>query len=94
MRPVKSRGVRAIAYDAEKRTLDVEFSSSKVYRYFDVPPSVYEWLSRADSKGRFINRLVKDKYRFERVDLPDAKDDGADLLAALRASLERAPDDE
>ncbi|HEX7081582.1 MAG TPA: KTSC domain-containing protein [Gammaproteobacteria bacterium] len=89
MHTVKSRGIRRIAYNAEERTLDVEFSSSKLYRYLDVPPAAYEWLSRAKSKGRFINRLIKDKYRCERVDGPAAGAEEPDLLDTLRKSLER-----
>ena len=92
MEPVKSRGIRGISYDAEKHTLDVEFSSSKIYRYFDVSPSVYAWLTRAESKGRFVNRLVKDNYRYERVDRPDASADEENLLEALREALDRPPD--
>jgi len=91
MVPVRSKGIRGVAYDPEARTLDVEFSSSRIYRYFDVPPSVYEWLTRVESKGRFINRLVKDKYRYERIDGP-AADDEADLLETLRKSLDDRPD--
>ncbi|HEX6993616.1 MAG TPA: KTSC domain-containing protein [Gammaproteobacteria bacterium] len=89
---MRSKGIRGVAYDAEARTLDVEFSSSRVYRYFDVPPSVYEWLVRVDSKGKFINRLVKDRYRYERIDGPSAADEESDLLESLRKSLEDPPD--
>jgi len=92
MIPVKSKGIRSIAYDPVARTLDIEFSSSKIYRYFDVPPSLYEWLTRVESKGRFVNRLVKDKYRYERIDGPSAAD--TDLLDRLQKSLdERSSDD-
>jgi len=92
--PVKSTGIRSVAYDADARTLDVEFSSSRVYRYFDVPPSVYEWLTRVESKGRFINRLVKDRYRYERIDVARDADEEADLLESLRKSLDdRGKDD-
>jgi hypothetical protein len=88
MQPIKSKGILRVAYDARARTLDVEFSSSKIYRYFDVPPSVYAWLERVESKGRFLNRLVKDKYRFERIDAAGAENEATDLLDALRKSLE------
>lgn len=94
MQPVKSKGIRKVAYDAEARTLDVEFSSSRAYRYFDVPPSVYAWLARADSKGRFINRLVKDKYRFERLEVRSAASEETSLLDSLRKSLERSRSDD
>ena len=93
MQPVKSRGIRGVAYDPKARTLDVEFSSSRTYRYFDVPPSVYEWLVRVESKGRFINRLIKDKYRYERIDGPAAENDESSLIDNLRRSLESPPED-
>lgn len=92
MHKVTSRAIRSISYDAERCTLDVEFSSSKVYRYFDVSPPVYEWLSRTKSKGRFINRLVKDNYRYERVDGSESGGAEPNLLEALRKSLERPKD--
>src|SRR5690606_2951678 len=88
MEPVKSKGIRSVTYNAEARTLDVEFSSARSYRYFEVPPSVYAWYTRADSKGRFINRLVKDEYRVERLDVPGTNDDETSLLDGLRKSLE------
>jgi hypothetical protein len=94
MQPVKSKGIRRIAYDADAHTLDIEFSSKKIYRYFDVPPSVYAWLERVDSKGKFFNRFVKDKYRFERIDESDAADEAISLLDALRKSLKHPPDDD
>jgi hypothetical protein len=94
MQPVKSKGIRKVAYDAVARTLDVEFSSSRAYRYFDVPPSVYAWFGRVESKGRFINRLVKDKYRFERLDGPVAAGEETSLLDSLRKSLEHPQSDD
>jgi hypothetical protein len=85
-RSVRSKAVKALFYDDGTRTLDVEFASSSTYRYFDVPRDVYEWLLRVDSKGTFVNRLVKEKYRYERVgsgaSLPDD-----DLEKLLRDSL-------
>jgi KTSC domain-containing protein len=92
--PARSKGVHAVAYDPERRTLDVEFAGGKVYRYFEVSPDVYAWLMRVESKGRFINRLVRDKYRYERVEPeidPDAAE--ANLLDALQRSLDKPRDD-
>jgi hypothetical protein len=86
--PVQSKGIEWVAYDEAAMTLDVHFASSQTYRYFDVPRSVYDWLLRAESKGNFVNRLVKDRYRYERLDAgpPSAAD--ADLLALLEKSLD------
>lgn len=86
--PVQSKGIDWVAYDEAARTLDVHFGSSRTYRYFDVPPAVYDWLLRAPSKGKFVNRLVKDRYRYERLESDSRPDADADLLALLEKSLD------
>jgi hypothetical protein len=85
--PVQSKGIDWVAYDEEAQTLYVHFGSSRTYRYFDVPPAVYAWLLRAPSKGKFVNRLVKDRYRYERLDPDSSREADADLLTLLQRSL-------
>jgi hypothetical protein len=82
----KSKAVKSLLYDDATRSLDVEFASASTYRYFDVPRDVYEWLLRVDSKGTFVNRLVKEKYRYERLDSGTSPPDG-DIEKLLRDSL-------
>jgi hypothetical protein len=86
--PVQSKGIDWVAYDEEAQALDVRFASSGTYRYFDVPPATYDWLLRAPSKGRFVNRLVKDRYRYERLESGPRPDADADLRALLEKSLD------
>lgn len=86
--PVQSKGIEWVAYDEDAAILDVHFASSQTYRYFDVPPAVYEWLLRAESKGKFVNRLVKDRYRYERLESGSRVDADADLRALLEKSLD------
>jgi hypothetical protein len=88
---VKSTGIRWIRYDAGARTLDVAFVNSGEYRYFDVEPDVYTWLSKVESKGRFINRLVKEKYRYERLNAEPTATAEDDLEQLLRNSLQSPP---
>jgi len=88
---VNSKGIRWIRYDERTRTLDVAFANSGEYRYFDVGPEVYAWLVRAESKGKFVNRLVKEKYRYERLDDERASSGESDLEQLLRDSLQ-SPD--
>ena len=83
---VKSKAVHWIRYDDDARVLEVEFESSLTYRYFDVPRDVYEWLLKVESKGRFINRLVKDKFRYERIE-DEAPHDDTSLMELLERSL-------
>lgn len=90
---VKSKGIRWVRYDERTRTLDVAYTSSGEYRYFDVGPEVYTWLMKAESKGKFVNRLVKDKYRYECVAVESALTDEGELEQLLRGSL-RSPKNE
>jgi hypothetical protein len=85
---VNSRSIRWIRYDAQTRTLDVAFAGSGEYRYFDVGPEVYAWLRKVDSKGKFLNRMVKDKYRYERLDGQQQPGEEGDLERLLRDSLQ------
>jgi hypothetical protein len=85
---INSKGIRWIRYDESTRTLDVAYTNSGEYRYFDVGPEVYAWLVRAESKGKFVNRLVKERYRYERLDDGQASSGESDLEQLLRDSLE------
>lgn len=87
MEAVDSQGIRWIRYDERSRTLDVAYTASGEYRYFDVGPEVYAWLMKAESKGKFVNRLVKEKYRYERLDVESASSDEGDIEQLLRDSL-------
>lgn len=66
--PVHSSAIVAIGYDEERETLEVEFISGGVCRYFGVDADVYEDFRAASSKGSFFNRHIKDAYRWERVE--------------------------
>lgn len=87
--PVKSKGIKWIRYDERNRTLDVAYARSGEYRYFEVEPEIYAWLSKIKSKGKFINRLVKEKYRYERLDAELIEPDEDDTERLLRESLHR-----
>jgi KTSC domain len=64
---VESSVIRSVGYERETSTLEVEFHSDKVYRYFAVPHSVYDGLVSAPSVGAFFNQRVRDRYPEERV---------------------------
>jgi hypothetical protein len=67
---VTSTSVEWIEYDASARTLEIGFASGGVYRYLDVPPAECERLRAAESKGRFVNEVVKRRYKYVRVRAP------------------------
>ena len=85
-KPLQSRAIASAGYDAETRTLELEFTSGRVYQYADVPPGTYEWLLRAPSKGGYFARMINDRHAYRDVTLGD-EPDACDLSAALRDSL-------
>ncbi|HSK95041.1 MAG TPA: KTSC domain-containing protein [Euzebyales bacterium] len=64
--PVDSSSIAAVGYDPATRVLHVRFVSGRAYLYHDVPPSTYAALLRAESKGAYFNREVRDAFRFTR----------------------------
>ena len=55
-------------YDLSGEKLEITFVSGTVYNYKGVPAPVYEGLKNSKSKGIYFNRMIKEKYGFERVD--------------------------
>jgi hypothetical protein len=84
---VTSGALKSVGYDAEARTLEVEFRTGRVYQYEGVAPETYAWLLRVENKGGFLNRMIIDRFPTREV-TPVAPDSELGLEAALRASLD------
>jgi hypothetical protein len=85
-----SRSVRSAGYDPAGQRLELEFSSGGVYEYFDVPASVYDWLLRVPNKGRYVTKMISNRYRF-RVHTQDAVPERADSPeVSLTEQLQRS----
>ena len=65
--PVSSSIIAAIGYHADSLTLEVELNRGIVYSYSGVPSIVYEMFIAADSKGKYFNANIKDRYSFVKV---------------------------
>jgi hypothetical protein len=64
---VESTTLRSVGYEPKSKVLEMEFESGVVYQYFEVPVGVFEALLRAESKGRYFNREIRDDYECMRV---------------------------
>lgn len=62
-----SSNIAGFGYAEASRTLTVEFKNGGRYEYFDVPPSVFEDMKAADSKGKFLAQSIKGHFRYARV---------------------------
>ena len=66
-----SSSLTSIAYDPKKHLLEVKFRrTGHLYDYFGVPKVIYNALMEADSKGAFVNQVIKPNYDHIRVDFP------------------------
>jgi len=64
---VESSNIESIGYDADSETLEVEFKSSGVYQYYNVPEHVYQSFMEAPSKGQFLHVNIKNAFPYSRV---------------------------
>ena len=54
-------------YDSDKQCLIITFLSGNIYSYKDVPEKVYKQMKASQSKGKYFNHIIKDKYSFEKL---------------------------
>lgn len=50
-----------------KPRLDITFKTGGVYRYYDVPLSVFNGFANADSHGKYFQSNIRGQFKFEKV---------------------------
>ncbi len=66
-----SSSLASISYDPKANLLEVVFRrTGHIYDYFGVPRSIYRDLMDAESKGAFLNQVIKPNFDHARVDFP------------------------
>jgi lysyl-tRNA synthetase class 2 len=65
---IDSTAISEIDYDAERTKLLIRFRSGERYVYVGVPGEVCRSFLQADSKGRFFQSEIRDRYPFNRLD--------------------------
>lgn len=65
---VESSAIHEIDYDAERAKLVVRFVSGEAYVYVGVPGEVHRSFCESDSKGRFFQAEIRDRYPYNRLD--------------------------
>jgi len=63
----QSTNVKAYGYDDKNHLLYVEFGGGRRYKYFDCPKKIYEDMTKAESKGRFVNKVLTPNFKYEKV---------------------------
>ena len=78
---VESTTLVTIEYDEALELLQLEFCSQVVYLYFSVPPTVYQALLSAPSKGRYFNQMIRGRYRYRPIANYDTVPQSAEIPA-------------
>lgn len=78
--PVDSRLFTSAAYRDDVRQLYLRFRDGDIYRYFDCPAPVYREFLKAESKGRYFARHIRNRFRHELVYRNDGSGSGCESL--------------
>ena len=65
--PVVSSTLSALAYNASRQTLCVQFRDGACYQYAPVSNAVFAALLAAESKGSFFNRFLRGKFLYAKL---------------------------
>ncbi|WP_029277937.1 KTSC domain-containing protein [Pedobacter borealis] len=60
--------IKYFSYDAATETLKIIFVTDMIYQYKKVPEKIYKMLKASGSKGRYFNRHIKDKFKFQKLE--------------------------
>jgi len=74
MFPVESKNIKAVGYNANTRTLRIQFKQGAFYDYFGVPPEIFQQLMVAVSKGTFFGSAIKGKFEFNKIGKVEKED--------------------
>ena len=64
---VASSNVRAIGYDSETQTLEIEFLNGSIYQYYGVPDHMHTQMMQESSKGKFLHLYIRNSYPYSRI---------------------------
>jgi len=57
-----SSALATAGYSKRQHILEIEFCNGAIYRYLDVPPSIYRDLISAKSQARYYDWNIKGRY--------------------------------
>ena len=64
---LNSTTLKTAAYRNYSQVLELEFCSGALYHYLGVCQSIYEQLLEAESKGRYYNQHIRNRFTFTKI---------------------------
>jgi hypothetical protein len=65
---LNSTSLNAATYQDQSALLELEFRSGAIYHYSGVPAQTYQQLLRAQSKGGYFNRHIRNRFAYAKID--------------------------
>lgn len=65
---IENSSTLAEAHYTSEGNLIALFKNGMEYKYLKVEPKVFEELKKAESAGKFLNREIKGKYEFQKME--------------------------
>jgi hypothetical protein len=65
---LQSTSLHAATYQDHSAFLELEFPGGAIYRYLGVPERVYQELLSAESKGRYFNQHIRNRFAYAKID--------------------------
>lgn len=65
---LQSTSLNAATYQDQSAFLELEFRGGVRYRYRGVPEKVYQELLSAESKGRYFNQHIRNRFPYAKID--------------------------
>jgi hypothetical protein len=59
---VDSSNLKSVGYCDKRQILSVEFQSGSIFHYYNVPPTVFEEMGVAPSRGQFYAKEIRGKF--------------------------------
>jgi hypothetical protein len=63
----ESSAIDYIKYNKRNKILEIKYKQRGTYQYAPVPEKVVEKMLEARSKGKFLNKFIKNKFRYRKV---------------------------
>jgi len=65
---LQSTSLNAAIWQGQNAFLELEFQSGAIYRYLGVPEEVYQELLCAESRGRYFNQRIRNRFSYVKID--------------------------
>ena len=64
---LSSRSLKGAGYCLPEALLELEFRSGTIYRFGGVPLATYQEFLRAESKGVYFNRHIRNRFPYTKI---------------------------